>query len=337
MTKKVIQIRSFVKGGNHGQYLQALGLAEMIKSLAPESEVSHLNYNNHFWKELWIQFKGLHLIKFIAMSYFWKKNLKFTPLNYEHDVSVYGSDMIWHLLSPLFPADEIFFGKNDDASTKISYAPSVATRGENEPKWIKNYLDDFTSLGVRDYGSKEFVSNHTQREAICVVDPCFFLLESKYTDQIISTKRKREISVYGGAAYNFILKRYPELSKGYKVSVQGYYPKRKVIKYLKTQLNNPLSVVKNISESKLLITSTFHGVMMALMTKTPFIAIASPNLVARLNSPIKKVFGDFRIIGGNTKITDLTPFLDKTDLDFKYLENYIEESKAFLKDSLQIK
>ena len=107
MVVSKIQIRSFVKGGNHGQYLQALGLAEVIKSILPKSEVSHLNYNNHAVKELYWQGREWLIFKYFSMKYFWWKRFSFTSFQYKPDISIYGSDMIWHLESYLFPRDKV--------------------------------------------------------------------------------------------------------------------------------------------------------------------------------------------------------------------------------------
>ena len=73
-----IQIRSFIKGGNHGQYLQALGVRYLIKNHLPDAEVSHLDYNNHEKEEFYIQLKGFHLAKYLTMKYYWNKNFEFS-------------------------------------------------------------------------------------------------------------------------------------------------------------------------------------------------------------------------------------------------------------------
>lgn len=339
-----LQIRSFVKGGNHGQYLQALGLYEFLRSEFPELEVSHLNYNNHVFKEIKIQLTGGHLPKYISMMYFWLKRMKFTNLNYRPDVSVYGSDMIWHQGSSLFPPDPIFFGENDSAKVKISYAPSVASRTKKECDWIGKCLQKFKSISVRDKNTKEFVYEHTKRNATYVIDPCFLLIGSKYNRLIHSKDRLNFMSVYSATPKkvvnsfkkNIDMTKVPEFCKN--VDVTGYFQRSDIFKQLTKQLKDPLWTVKRISESKLLLTSTFHGVMMALMTKTPFIAVSSPNLDARLQNPISNCFGSFRLIslGELESLNEKTlqDYLTDTDLDQVKLIEYITQSKQWLKESI---
>ena len=342
MVASKIQIRSFVKGGNHGQYLQALGLAEVVKSILPESEVSHLNYNNHAIKELYWQGREGLIFKYFSMKYFWWKRLSFTSFQYNPDISIYGSDMIWHLESYLFPRDKVFFGQNDNANRKIAYAPSVGYRGKDEPGWIKKSLDDFSAIAVRDEVTKGFVRDHTGRDCQLVIDPCFFLLDSPYKERITSDKRQNIISVYSTIPSRLV--KLFEDNQG-KMDVNhlnyeylGYFPGTKIFQNMHKQFYDPLWTVQRISESKLLLTSTFHGVMMALMTKTPFIAILNPNLEARLRSPVSDTFGSFRLLNEKELMAigqdDLKKYYQLDDFNEYALNQYIDASRNWLATEL---
>ena len=339
-----IQIRSFVKGGNHGQYLQALGLKIVLEELLPDAQVTHLNYENHYWRELKIQIKGGMLPKFLAMRYFWGKNIKFSPQSDSFDITIYGSDMIWHLESKLFHIDKMLFGAEDYSKYKIAYAPSCGARGRNEPKWITALLDTFSAIGVRDKNTSDLVSDKTTQDAKLVIDPCFYLLESKYSNWLDGQDREDFISVYSPLHYKLVSAFHNTLEMeslpGFiaKTRYLGYFPRKRFFQELPKQFTDPLWTVQQIARSKLLITSTFHGVMMALMTKTPFIAITSPNLTARLDSPIANTFSKNRLMTfeefnelGNSEMEFL---LDNQDFDFDCLQNYIDESKGWLRSKL---
>ena len=175
---KRIQIRSFIKGGNHGQFLQALGLATLLNRLLPNHEIAHLDYQNHFIKELKIQIKSGMLPKFLMMRYYWKKYLKFSSIDKKVKLSVYGSDMIWHLDSKLFHPDPVMFGQQDNSEYKIAYAPSTGYRIQQEPNWINKFLNNFNAIGVRDNNTAEFVKDHSNIKPELVIDPCFHLINS---------------------------------------------------------------------------------------------------------------------------------------------------------------
>ncbi len=341
-----IQIRSFVKGGNHGQYIQALGLRELVRSICLDARVSHLNYTNHFWKELDIQIRELHLPKFVALAYFWYKRFEFSSFQFSPDISIYGSDMIWHQESDLFPVDPVFFGDRDNSTQKIAFAPSVASRGCNENRRVSNKLSSFSAIGVRDKGTSDFVKQYTGKIVPCVIDPCFFLLHSKYSGLIKSKKRLDFITIYSGYPKkmktlfekNLVQNKTPEYC--FKSEYLGYFPRSNFFNGFKKQISDPLWTVKQIASSKLLLTSTFHGVMMALMTNTPFIAVKNSNLIARLRSPISNCFAPHRLIELESlkrlNNKSVRPFLRGNDLDRLYLFKYMEQSKEWLKNAIKI-
>lgn len=342
MENKHIQIRSFVKGGNHGQYYQALGLREVLKSILPDSNVSHLNYNNHVLKEIKAQVRGFYFPKYLMFRFFWKNNLCFTKFNDQPDVSVYGSDMIWNQESKLFPPDKVFFGYNDSAP-KIAYAPSVGFRGSNEPSWISNSLSQFSHIGVRDYKTAEFVYDHIGIKPPCVADPCFYLAQSNYIKKNI--KRKNCISIYSTMhkkiydAFKHIFPVQDREANFDSYNFYGYFPRSSFLKNVYKQLTNPFWTINKIAESKLLLTNTFHGVIVALMTKTPFIAfVTNPNLSARLDSPIKEVFGNFRIINIHEisliNEKNVEKYIVNEDFDYVNLDKYIDESKNWLSNAI---
>ena len=337
---KKVQIRSFVKGGNHGQYLQAIGLAELVKRLLPDAEVTHMDYQNHFLKELKIQTLSGLMPKFLAMRFYWQKNLSYSRLDYKPDLSIYGSDMIWHLDSTTFPPDPIMFGEHDHAKVKISYAPSAGYRVDDEPDWVRRLLRGFLAFGVRDYSTASLVKDQCSVHPVLVIDPCFHLLKSKYSKWFVNQKRENYVSVYSPLTSSiseaFIQDLDFDLLPPWirELKYVGYFPRKHFLRELYKQFTDPLWSVQQIARSRLLVTSTFHGVMMALMTKTPFIAVTSPNLIARLKSPIGDVFSEKRLMSIDElsllTSAQVTRLLSDEDLDVAKLKTYIDDSESWL-------
>jgi hypothetical protein len=337
-----IQIRSFVKGGNHGQYIGALGLYHVVSQILPKATVTILNYNNHFLKELYIQTRSFHLTKYISMRVFWQKRFKFSSFRWP-DFTIYGSDMIWHLESSLFPPDKNFFGEND-YRRKIAYAPSVACRGRKEPEWLKELLSSFDWIGARDRNTAEFVYDHCKKHSDYVIDPSFFLLDSNYIDGLREIKRESYLSIYSTIPSQIVESFTSGISKQHFSSIfpnieyYGYFPRKRFLKEQHKQLQDPLKVIFHIAKSKMLLTSTFHGVMIALMTKTPFIALRSPNLDARLDNPTMEAFGSFRLVSKeqlkNLNCSKIKKFLKIDDLNSKAINDYLRKSKGLLTTAL---
>lgn len=313
----------------------------LLQSVLPESSVKHLNYENHFWKELKQQTKTGMLPKFIMMRWFWQRNFCFGQMGEQIDLAVYGSDMIWHMGSTLFPLDRNFFGFMQNAKKKISYAPSVGPRVSDEPYWLGNQFKNFFALSVRDHNTQNLVLEHSNIHAELVIDPCFFLIDSPYSEWFVGQKRYDKVSVYSPSAAviaevinsNTALNKTLNL-KSLKPQLLGYFPRKSFFRHLVKQLKDPLWTVQQVAQSKLLVTSTFHGVMMALMTGTPFIVIKNPSLVARLESPISKTFSSERVLNiDELSVIDskkLDLLMSTDDLNFQLIDSYIKSSKAWI-------
>jgi hypothetical protein len=340
MTKQPhIQIRSFVLGGNHGQYLQAAGLSKMVKELVPNARVSHAYYNNHFWDELKIQARSLQLPKFLAMRLHWARQIEMSSLTTPADVRIYGADQIWSFSNSLFPPDPVFFGAEDNAH-KIAFAPAMGhvTPGFAFPDWAKDALEGFKSLAVRDEATVGVVERSLGRSPELVVDPALFLLEG----DTLSQRRTDKLLTYDpGVRSNLpkLLSAGSGLLDNWPIELHGYVPRREAWRRLGTQLSTPEFVVERIAGSRLLLTSTFHGVMMALMSGTPFVAKATPSLIDRLASPVgREVFGSYRLLSPKDfdciTRAQIECLLDPSDIDRSHLKSLIAHSRDWLSKAL---
>ena len=115
----------------------------------------------------------------------------------------------------------------------------------------------------------------------------------------------------------------------------GYFPTFYI--NLGKQFLGLYGLLNEVEKSQLLITDTFHGVIMALMTKTPFILIKSDIVLSRLNGPILECFDDFRIC----ELYQLSDCLQDgryyrdDDLKSQKLVNFIEFSEKHISDNLK--
>lgn len=334
---KRIEIRSFVLGANHGQYLQAAGLSHELRNLFPDDAVVHAFYHNHFITELKVHVRNLLLPKFIFMQLYWLLSMKFSRVSNSSDVTVFGSDQIWSFSNPMFPPDEFFFGTNVK-SNKLAYAPSMGAVSNNfvYPPKFASLLNSFASISVRDVSTSNALQNSGLDMPKLVVDPAFFL--QKKINIIPLNKRLNICRIYCPRASN-TKKAINKVTnkRGCKTETIGYLPVRESWKINK-QIRTPIQILNDISRSKLLITSTFHGVVMALITRTPFIAIKSDSLMARLENEVMSTFNMKRLIT-NEEINqisdeDLNRFMNFDDLDLIRLEQLIAESSAWLQKNV---
>ena len=103
-----------------------------------------------------------------------------------------------------------------------------------------------------------------------------------------------------------------------------------------SELTNENSFIEEVERSKLLITDTFHGVVMALMTNTPFVLIRSDIVMSRLNGPILDCFHSSRICEPSQLIGALNKvdIYDDHDLQNGKLEEFIDSSRKHISSKL---
>lgn len=340
-----IQIRSFIKGANHGQYLQALGLKHLLGNLYIHANVRHADYTNVFWKEMYMQLRAGMLLKFLAMQVYWRKNLAFSkPKSSAGSITIYGSDMIWHSGSSIFPLDSFFFGRGD-CGVKIAYAPSAGSceDGRN-PEWMSTMLKKFDAISVRDKPTQTMVMENADLHlAEIVIDPSYFAIRKLLVAPSKTARSTGRVAVYSPVS-NIICNKLDQWKADGSVFFNeidrlGYYRKRRLLFDLFNQMLSPEEVLDRVAGSSLLLTSTFHGAMMALCTGTPFICIANKSVRARLNSPISDCFSLSRLVTvdefSNMGAKQLAAFLDGSDIDQDKIDSFAERSMKWLHEAIQ--
>lgn len=334
-----VLIKTFVLGANHGQYLQAYGLSKQVKKLNRNIQVFHPFYHNHFFKELLIHIYRGSLLKFLTFLFFWIKRFSFTSKDKKLPVVIYGSDMIWHFQSKLFKPDKYFFRKNHINEISISFAPSTSWRDtDNEPSY-KSLISKFEHLSVRDTSTHELVKEVSDIEASLVCDPAFFALDNNLIKKsnLIKNYLNLKVGIYGHEkVFKPIINSYSKVFENANISSFTY---RKRIDYLlrfHEQLNDPLNIIKSFQKKDFVLTNTFHGIIIALITKKPFLAITSKNLYSRIEL-YQCYFSKKRILKEeNFSINklDFKFLLGTEDINYEELNKFIESSKNWLNQNL---
>ena len=122
---------------------------------------------------------------------FMHKNLKLTTeyssieelknVQFDYDILITGSDQIWN--TKTFDFSEAYFGTFVDTATrKIAYAPSMGPNPETQDvKYLKRLLHGFSSVGVREERTKDFlINNNIFNKVEVVLDPTMLLDEKDY-------------------------------------------------------------------------------------------------------------------------------------------------------------
>lgn len=190
--------------------------------------------------------------------------------NFSYDVLVVGSDQVWNPDYRLKEFDLGLFGNNKN---KIAYAASLSAEelpNNINKKKIKDGLDLFKGIAVREYKGKELLEKITTRNDIEVlVDPTMLLEREKWEEIVkrpnwlnnnkfillyflgeISEERKNIINNYAKDNDFEIINITDKNSKYYEIGPREFLYLEKNAEYI--------------------LTDSFHSSVFALIFKTPF-------------------------------------------------------------------
>lgn len=273
------------------------------------------------------------------MQFHWNNALQFTDGQYRPDLTVYGSDMIWNRKSGLFPLDNFFFGANDFARRAIAYAPSggaqVLSSKDYSPSMVA-FFRRLSHIGVRDVPTKELVRDASGKSCELVLDPAFFLMKAMPEASTIPSGVARHQAHVTAYTHNPRVRWH--LRSIAQARFVGYWPRRSALTSVGQQVRPPLSMLRDVAGSSLLVTSTFHGVVMALMTNTPFVCVADVSVRARLRGPISKLFCPERLMTESEferqSRSSLMGFCDRSDMSVQLLESMVQDSFLWLRSAV---
>ncbi len=326
-------------GANHGQYLQAYGLSRQIKRINREIKIYHPLHHNHFFKEFLIHLNRGSIFKFLTFLFFWFKRFSFIKKDKKVPIVIYGSDMIWHFQSKLFKPDKYFFRKNHNKEISISYAPSTSWRDKNNEPSYKNLISNFQHVSVRDNSTYDLVKEVSDFNPSLVCDPAFFILDNYFVSKsdFIKNHLILKVGIYGHQQiFKPIINKYSNIFKNADISPFTYKKRIDYLVRFYEQFNDPLNIIKSYQKKDFIFTNTFHGIILALITKKPFLAIASKNLYSRIQL-YQCYFSEKRILKEeNISIEnlDFDYLMDTKDIEYEELKKFIESSKNWLDKNL---
>ena len=189
-----------------------------------------------------------------------------------YDAVIVGSDQVWRKsMVPYFGLENFFLGFVPNPIKKIGYGVCIGNYEEWTNKDKKSLLplyNRLNALSVREYQSIEFLEQNSfntpkpQR----VLDPTLLLDNNNYNELIINAKTH---SLTVGRIFAYILDSDDQIT----TDINNEADKRALEVYMQN-LNNSISIeqwIRNIKDSKLVITDSYHGVVFSLIFQKPFI------------------------------------------------------------------
>ena len=264
------------------------------------------------------------------------------------DAYIVGSDQVWAqmLSSRNSRAFYLDFGKPE--TKRIAYAPSFVVKEYPAAyrEELKSLLQQFDAVSAREYSGVE-ICKTVGITATKVLDPTFLVERDDYLSLIGEPiEKKKQIFIYSLNISSPEQIRWDELKQyakynGNTVVVtpsQGYFAADELfgdaVEYLYA---TPQQWLKTIAESELVVTPSFHGVVLSIILGTPFVYVPLKGVHESGNARILDLLRDLhlesRILDDaktyNT-IGEKTIAWDKVSIA---LDNYRYSSYEYLRNS----
>lgn len=326
---------------NSGSYWQAYALGSYLNTLGIEVYYLKRNLRNkikiQFFKKN-ILFRML--IKQGFYSYkiqrkinkaFIKTRKNFKDISFREakklkiDYYILGSDTIWNFEDEYFyHSYSIFLGEKFKGANIISYAASSGNTSINtffKIKNIKNIFNNIKWISVRDYNTKEVVSNFTNKEIVEVCDPT--LLFDKIYYQKIAKKPIEEDFIYLYLFGDLTKEQQTEIKRfAYDNNLKIINGVSKKIKADEYVINTPYRFLDYMVNAKYVITDTFHGTIFSVNLEKNFVVIDRNK--KKVNYFLNVYNFEDRLINNNSEIT---PLFDENKYPINYEKKIIKLDK----------
>ena len=208
----------------------------------------------------------------------------------DYDILMVNSDQTWRRFDEHFyDYGFLKFAKNWKIP-KFIYGASLGydfwTLTKEDEIIIKELINQFSGISVREKGSIKLIKKHLGIEPLFVLDPTFLINKDYYLDLIKNYKKNININddfiftyfiIKENNTNEFIEKACTKLGyKNYHVEMN--------------KINSIEEFIYGINNSKAVITNSFHGTIFSIMFKKPFVTFIFKNSPRERLISLKNVF-----------------------------------------------
>lgn len=356
-----IGILTFHRAHNYGAVLQCFALQEFLTSQKFDVRVIDYvpkwiprlykwNSKNKFsirhprglLNNVWYIFSNRK--RYYNFESFILKYMRLAPFTSEKDfvnfdVIIVGSDQVWNKEITM-GYDNYYWGNFTKKENQkiIAYAPSMEdfpTKVE-EICLLKNLLDNFNAISVRELQLKNFLSSVTDHAITHVIDPTFLLSPNIWLRLAEKVKAQHgDYLFFYQARPNALAVEYAQKQAdnlGLQViylSSMAYYPHSKGIGY-----SGPLEFLNLIRNAKYVITTSFHGTAFSILMNIPFTSLM---LNDGKDSRIKSLLQTLKLSDRMRSLDDgICSSKVNWDEVNKVLDLVVKDSKEYLCKALSI-
>lgn len=339
---------------NYGTDLQAYALQQILKKLGHENDIlsdqCHVNFRNekhnlfYYLKYIYIYITG----EFDRNhKYYLKFRERYLSINYSfnelkdsdsYDIFIAGSDQIW---SPILNFDPYYY-LGFTSKKKISYAASTGTGicTEEYKRNIKQYLDGFSDISVREESGMKMLANITSKSVSTVLDPTLLLSRFEWEKIVTPISIGSYLLCYFlsyNDKYATFLRRYAN-EHNLKLVIFATNSRYKKIAdiYL---YGGPVEFVSYIKNASIIFTDSFHATIFSIIFEKKFFTFKRFKDGDK-NNQNDRIYNLFNILGienhfiGEEELVLAEYTIPNWKMVNEKLQTAIEKSLSFLKNAL---
>lgn len=246
------------------------------------------------------------------------------------DIYCVGSDQVWNpKLKGSFDSNYFFYGVK---GKKISYSSSLGVYdlSKNEKKIIEDYLEDFSSISVRENSTLSLI-NIPSKKVECVLDPVFLLDEKKWTNfaECINLKQPYLLVYYFGNSKDIMeIASTVALEKNLIICRIAVDFKRYSSDSIIERFVSPERFVGLFLNASYVITNSFHGTAFSINFRKQLLIYPSTEHNARFDSIMQM----FNLHERNLRKIESKSISSLADIDFDIINEILNyERKKSMK------
>lgn len=349
---------------NQGAQLQMYGLYNQLIKMGHTPKVLSYVKNYDFERESALKYQvSLKSIPYYIKHYLCEKGLGSTFFNYNKykknkkfrnnyfeienyciadiDCAIVGSDEVWSIP---YGVNDMMYGHYVNTDNMISYAPAF---GQTDMKMINKYhareviasgISKFKAISARDEHTYKMVKELTGREATIVCDPVLYY---DFTETKVPVKlpNKKYLLVYS-YEWNMndegevkAIKEYARRNNLITVSVGTYH------KWCDKNIHcNALEWIEYFRGAEAVITDTFHGAIVSIITHTKMAVLVRGLNVNKLTDLLDRTNNSQRRLKSITIEEIERVFNNKTDFNLvdEALSKLRNDANIFLSNALEL-
>ncbi len=279
--------------------------------------------NRILWQKPYKEFVSKHLN--VSSHKFYSNRISY-EYEYSYDCMVTGSDQVWNPSST--DGFDPFYFLDFYKGKKVSYAASISTEKvtEQEKKWLKEKLEKFTAISVREKTGVDLLINIISTPIEQTLDPTMLLERNEWRnlskESTIKIKEKY-LLIYILGSVPILEKKAVEIAKQLNLKTVKFgwdLINNKEIDY-SYNFKTPQDFIKLFEHASYVVTNSFHGLAYSINFNIDFTVLPSspgnPRYISILNM--------FKLT--NRLYDEKKGLVDYSKIDYEFVNNILENER----------